>query len=157
MDENEAERIIESALFMSSRPLSAQEIGKLIGVAAPGYIAQRVDALREMYEAAGSSVEIAEEGGKYSMRLRAQYTVYVKDFAQAAEISRHSLRTLAYISKSEGITKRSLFAKLGSTIYTDVAELVEKGFVQQKKSGRTSSLHTTAKFKQYFAGQEGKG
>lgn len=153
MDNLQAERIIEAALFMSSKPLAVQELGKLIGVAAPGFVSQRLDALRARYDSAGSAVEIALEEGKYYMRLRADYVNYVKDFAQQGEISRHALRTLAYISKSEGITKRQLFARLGGGIYEDIAELVEKGFVTQKKSGRTKSVSTTPKFKAYFGNQ----
>ena len=154
MDEREAEGIIEAALFMSSRPLDVKELGKLIGVAAPGFVQQRLDALKARYEQAGSAIEIFLEDGKYQMRVRPTYVGAVKQFASEGEISRHALRTLAYISKNEGITKRQLFAKLGSTIYADVTELIEKGFVSAKKCGRTSSLSTTAKFKVYFGQQE---
>ncbi len=153
MGPEEHEKIIEAALFMSSRPLSLGELGKLIKVAAPGFVAQKVKEVQDAYERGGSSIEVAEEGGKYYMRLRQEYVNYVKDFAQAAEISKHSLRTLAYISKNEGILKSQLCKRLGSTIYKDVSELTEKGFVSQKKSGRSKAITTTPKFKSYF-GQE---
>lgn len=157
MDTTEAEKTIEAALFMSSRPLSLQELGKLIGVAAPGFVEGRVLAVQSAYEQGGSAIEVAEEGGKYYMRVRQEYVRSVKEFASAAEISKHALRTLAYIAKSEGITKRQLFLKLGGGIYEDVAELVEKGFVTQKKSGRTKSVSTTAKFKAYFQDAAAQG
>jgi segregation and condensation protein B len=150
MDDEEAERIIEAALFMSSRPLSLQEIGRLIGIAAPGFVQQRVRAVQDAYERGGSALEVAEEGGKYCLRVRMQYVPHVKEFASEAEIGKHALRTLAYIAKNEGITKRQLFLKLGSGIYKDVSELEEKGFVAQKKAGRTKAISTTAKFKAYF-------
>jgi segregation and condensation protein B len=150
MEDTEAQRVIEAALFMSSRPLSLQEMGKLIGVAAPGFVAQKVRQLQDSYNRAGSAIEIVEEGGKYYMRVRQQFVPAVKSFAQAAEISQHALRTLAYVAKNEGVTKRTLFLKLGGGIYEDVSELVEKGFVTTKRAGRTRSVHTTAKFKAYF-------
>ena len=153
MEESEMQQVIEAALFMSSRPLALAELGKLIGVAAPGFVSQKVRALQDMYEAAGSAIEIAEEEGKFYMRVKQTFVPHVKSFAQAAEISPHALKTLAYIAKNEGITKRALFAKLGSTIYTDVSELVEKGFVATKRAGRTKSVSTTAKFKAYFGQQ----
>ena len=153
MDETEAEKIIEAALFMSSKPLTVAELGKLIGVAAPGFVSQRLDALKGRYDSAGSAIEIAAEEGKHYMRLRQQYLGAVKQFASEGEISRHALRTLAYISKNEGMRKSLLADKLGSTIYQDVAELVEKGFLLQKKSGRSSTLATTPKFKSYFGSQ----
>jgi segregation and condensation protein B len=145
--------VIEAALFMSSRPLSVPELGKLIGVAAPGFVSQKLRALQDGYTTAGSAIEIADEDGKFYMRVRQEYVPFVKSFASAAEISPHALRTLAFISKNEGITKRDLFNRLGSSIYEDVGELAEKGFVSQKRAGRTKSLTTTTKFKAYFAQQ----
>jgi len=153
MDDNESKCVVEAALFMSSRPLSLQEMGKLIGVAAPGFVAQKLRTLQDSYNSAGSAIEIVEEGGKYYMRVRAQFVPAVKSFAQAAEISQHALRTLAYVNKNEGVTKRTLFLKLGGGIYEDVNELVEKGFVTTKRAGRTKAVHTTAKFKAYFGQQ----
>lgn len=150
MEESEMQQVIEAALFMSSRPLTLPELGKIIGVAAPGFVEQKVRALQEIYEAAGSAIEIAEEDGKFYMRVRQRLVPYVKSFASAAEISPHALKTLAYIAKNEGITKRTLFLRLGGGIYEDVSELVEKGFVNTKRAGRTKSVSTTAKFKQYF-------
>ena len=116
MDDNEMRQVIEAALFMSSRPLALAELGKLIGVAAPGFVSQKVHALQDMYEAAGSAVEIAEEDGKFYMRVKQQLVPFVKSFASAAEISPHALRTLAYVAKNEGITKHALFLKLGGGI-----------------------------------------
>jgi len=153
MDEQQAERIIEAALFMSSKPLAVAELGKLIGVAAPGYVSQRLDSLQKRYADSGSAIEIAYEENKYYMRLRMDYVNFVKDFAQQGEISRHALRTLAYVSKSEGVKKSLLAGRLGSAIYADIAELVEKGFLHQKRDGRTKTLHTTPKFKMYFGDQ----
>jgi segregation and condensation protein B len=153
MDENESRGTIEAALFMSSRPLTLQEMGKLIGVAAPGFVAQKVRALQDAYNAAGSAIEIVEEGGKFYMRVKQQFVPAVKSFAQAAEISQHALRTLAYVAKNEGVTKHTLFLKLGGGIYEDVNELVEKGFVNTRRAGRTKAVTTTAKFKAYFGQQ----
>ncbi|VVB58037.1 Segregation and condensation protein B [Candidatus Anstonella stagnisolia] len=144
-------KTIEAALFMSSRSLTAMEIGKLIKVAAPGYVDTKVKELMSEYEKFGSSVKVVCEDGKYYMTLRGEYAQVAKEFAKEAEISRHALKTLAYINKFNGITKRELFRKLGSTIYNDVAELVEKGFVEQKRAGRSKSVRTTQKFKEYFS------
>ncbi len=153
MDEIEAEKIIEAALFMSSRPLTVRELGRLVGIAATGFVRDRLEFLKKRYEICDSAVEIAEEEGKYFMRLRPAYVSYVKDFASQGEISKHALKTLAYVAKTEGITKRQLFLKLGGGIYDDVNELLEKGFVTAKKAGRTFALSTTPKFRMYFGSQ----
>ena len=58
MEDVEAQHIIEAALFMSSRPLSIQELGKLIGVAAPGFVSQRVRAVQDSRTAILKEAEI---------------------------------------------------------------------------------------------------
>jgi segregation and condensation protein B len=146
-------RVIEAALFMSSRPLKREEIAKLIGTGSLGSVDTAVLALQKEYSGRESAIEISSENGYYSMRLKQDYAPQTKQFAKEAEISKHALKTLAIVSKNEGITKRKLFGMLGGTIYSDCAELEEAGFISHRKAGRTTSLHTTAKFRDYFGGQ----
>ena len=146
----EEKKIIEAALFMSSRAMSLEEFRTLTGIGALGYIQKVVDELASDYEERGSSVEIAQMDGKYMMRVRNDYLPRVKEFAQDAEIGKAALRTLAYISKHDGILKSSLVKKIGTHIYGDVKELVQNGFIKPKKSGRSSKLFLTEKFKIYF-------
>ncbi len=144
-------RVLEAALFMASQPLATSDLAKLVGIAAMGFVDEKLDALAREYDGKKSAIEVVkEESGKWAMRVRATYAPSVRGFAGEAEISRHALKTLAYISKNEGIKKRDLFKRLGSSIYENVAELVEKGFVAATPAGRTVSLKTTAKFRQYF-------
>ncbi|PIT84312.1 hypothetical protein COU37_04040 [Candidatus Micrarchaeota archaeon CG10_big_fil_rev_8_21_14_0_10_45_29] len=143
--------VIEAALFMSGQSVSASNLGKLIGVASASHVQKMIGELSQKFEERGSALEISEDkSGHYMMRVRATHAPCVRQFAGEAEISRHALRTLAYIHKNEGITKRELFKRLGGGIYTDVSELEEKGFLASFAYGRTKKVKTTAKFKQYF-------
>ena len=146
----EAKSIIEAALFISSRALSLDEIAKVLGTPAKGYVKSLIDELAAEYDKSERSICIREENGNYVMRLKGDYLAKVKDFAREGEISKQALRTLAVISKENGITKRKLFRMIGSQIYSDCKELTEKGFTLQKKSGRTSALYLTQKFNEYF-------
>jgi len=146
-------RVLEAALFMSSQSMQAADLGKLVGIGAVGHVSSLLSQLSKQYEQSGSSLEVVEENaGKWVMRIRASFAPSVRRFAGEAEIPKHALRTLAYISRHEGITKRDLFRRLGGSIYEDVADLADKGFLQAKQAGRTQSLTTTAKFRQYFQG-----
>ncbi len=146
-------RAIEAALFMSGKPLSRAELAKLIGTGSLGLVDVVIAGLQNEYSGRKSAIEISSDNGLYSMRLRAEHAPHARQFAKEAEIPKHALKTLAVISKNEGITKRKLFLMLGSAIYSDCAELEQGGFISHKKAGRTSSLHTTPKFKDYFGGQ----
>jgi len=149
----EEKKLIEAALFISSRPMSLEEFRTLTGIGALGYLQGVVDELKKDYEARGSSLEITAMDGKYVMRVRNDQLERVKQFAQDTEISKAALRTLAFISKHDGILKSELVKKIGTQVYEDVKELAETNFVKPQKSGRSSKLWLTEKFKKYFTQQ----
>lgn len=146
--EKEEKKLIEAALFISSRAMSLEEFRTLTGIGALGYLQSVMDELVKDYE--GRAIEILQMDGKYTMRVRNDYLQRVKQFAQEMEISKAALRTLAYISKNDGILKSTLVKKIGPKIYDDVHELVEAGFIKAQKAGRTKKLTLTEKFKKYF-------
>ncbi|HSB47498.1 MAG TPA: SMC-Scp complex subunit ScpB [Candidatus Bilamarchaeum sp.] len=143
-------KLIEAALFISSRAMSLEELRTLTGIGALGYLQGVVEELRKDYDARGSAIEIIDIDGKYMMRIRNEHLSRVKQFAQDIEISKSALRTLAYISKNDGILKSLLVRKIGTHVYQDVKELVDAGFIKSQKAGRTSKLLLTEKFKKYF-------
>ncbi|MEK6982435.1 MAG: SMC-Scp complex subunit ScpB [Candidatus Micrarchaeota archaeon] len=145
-------RVVEAALFLSGRELSLEELRKLTGIGAMGYLQNLMQELKKEYDEKASAIEIIQIENKYGMRVRNQYLVRVKQFAQDSALSKHALRTLAFISKHDGILKSELVKKIGPQIYDDVRELVENEFVKTQKAGRTSKLTVTAKFRKYFEG-----
>lgn len=150
MADLDKKRIIESALFISARSMSTEELAKFAGIAAPGFVKAMLEELKNEYEARGSAVEISETEGKWLMRVKDAYAEKVKGFAQQAEVGRSALRTLAYIAKHDGVLKSEIARKIGSQIYQDVQELAQSGFVKQVKAGRSKRLFLTDKFRQYF-------
>ena len=148
--EQKHKQTIEAALFMSARPLQKAELAKLVGTGSLGLVDTIIAELASDYSSRASAMEIVSEGGHFSIRLLPEFSATTKQFAKETEISKHAIKTLAIISKNEGMTKRKLFSMLGGQIYADCAELEENGFISHKKAGRTTSLHTTPKFKDYF-------
>ncbi|MFH1393448.1 MAG: SMC-Scp complex subunit ScpB [Candidatus Micrarchaeota archaeon] len=148
-------RLIEAALFISARPMKLEELRTLTGIGALGYLRKTLEKLRDDYAQMESAIEIIEMDGRYEMRVRSEYTGQVRQFAQDAEISKAALRTLAYIAKNDGVLKSLLAKKIGSSVYQDVKELAEAGFVKPKKAGRSSKLFLTEKFKRYFEMKKG--
>lgn len=145
-------RVVEAALFLSGRELNPGELRKLTGIGALGYIQNLMQELKKEYDERNSAIEIIDIEGKYGMRIRNIYLDRVKQFAQDAALTKHALRTLAFISKHDGILKSELVKKIGPQIYDDVRELIENEFIKGHKAGRTSKLTVTAKFKKYFEG-----
>ncbi len=148
--EQDKKRILESALFISARSMGLDELMRLTGLAAPGFVKALLEELRTEYAARGSAIEISEIEGKWLMRVRDEYSEKVKGFAQQAEVGRSALRTLAYVARHDGVLKSEVAHKVGAQIYQDVHELVQSGFLRQVKAGRTKRLFLTDKFRQYF-------
>lgn len=144
-------RLIEAALFISARAFSTEELMKLTGLGGAGFVKDIIEELRKEYAERGSAVEIAELDGKYYMKVRNDYVDTVKQFAQESELSRGALRSLAYIAKHDGILKSEMVKKIGTTVYEEVRELIENGFIRSEKAGRSSRLFLTDKFRQYFS------
>jgi segregation and condensation protein B len=149
--QNPARRHIEAALFMSSRTMTTDELMKIAGVAAPGFVESEVRELQKEYSERGSAVEIVNEGGGYYMRVRSEFAEKASTLAKGTDISRPALKVLAFISKNDGLEQSKLVKMLGAGVYDSVAELMEKGFITRKKKGRTMSMHVTPKFGEYFA------
>ncbi len=147
----EEKRLIEAALFISGRAMSIDEMKTLTGIGAVGYLKNTLSELQKEYNDRKSAIEIIEAGNKYEMRVRNECVSRVKSFAQDTQISKPALRTLAYISKHDGLLKSTLVKKIGTQAYQDVKELVQSDFVKAQKHGRTSKLFLTEKFKKYFA------
>jgi segregation and condensation protein B len=150
----EPRRLIEAALFMSGRELSLSELKKLTGIASAGHVKTMVQELIEEYKKSGSALEIFEANDAYLMRVREEYLASARQFAQESEISKAALRTLSYIARHNGILKSEVVKRIGPIIYDDVRELVERGFIFQRKFGRSSRLFLTDKFRAYF--EQGK-
>lgn len=149
-DVRDKKRIIEAALFMSSREISPEELKKITGIDAPGHIISLINELAEEYRQRGSAVEIKEIAGKYIMSVMEEYLPSVKEFAKETELSRGAVKVLAYVANNDGILKSEVVKVLGAHAYGYIKEITEKGFVKQVKSGRSKKLHLTDKFKAYF-------
>jgi len=143
-------RLIEAALFMSSREISPEELKKLTGIDAPGHIINLINELAEEYKQRGSAIEIREIAGKYIMSVREEYLPFVKEFAKETELSKGAVRVLAYIANNNGILKSEVVKVLGTQAYGYIKEISEKGFVKQVKAGRSKRLYLTEKFNAYF-------
>ncbi|MBI5222957.1 SMC-Scp complex subunit ScpB [Candidatus Micrarchaeota archaeon] len=144
----EEKKLIEAALFMSARPMALEEFRTLTGIGALGFLQSTIEELKKEY--VDRAIEISENDGRYEMRIRPEYVEKVKQYAQETELSKSALRTLAYISKHDGMLKSDLVKRIGSQVYIDVKELVEAGFVKTPRAGRTTKLVLTDKFRKYF-------
>ncbi len=148
---NNYKKIIESALFVSGRALDVDEIAKIAGIGSVGHVKKLLGELMKEYDSRDSAIIISEIGNKYALGVRNEYAERVGSLAGAPELSKSSLRILAYISKNEPVMQNSIVKAFGSSTYDHIKELNEKEFIRAMRIGRTKKIETTEKFKEYFS------
>ncbi|MEM0149744.1 MAG: SMC-Scp complex subunit ScpB [Candidatus Micrarchaeaceae archaeon] len=146
----EYKKKIEAALFVAGKPLSLDELASAIGIASVGHLEGMVDELISDYGSRDSALKILKEGSKYEMYVSEPYASAVGSLAGQPDISKSSLKILAYISKNEPLMQSKVVKYFGSSTYDHIKELVEKDFITAKRYGRSKSLATTQKFRDYF-------
>jgi segregation and condensation protein B len=149
-DNSEYRKMAEAALFVSSKAMSVSEIAEAAGIASVGTIQGVIDQLVKEYESKDSALGIFKVGDKYILSLKEPYASRVNSLAGEPEISKSSLRILAFISKNEPVMQSAVVRAFGSSTYDHMKELLEKEFVVTKKMGRSKRIETTQKFKEYF-------
>jgi len=108
-------------------------------------------ALQEMavdYSARNGVIAIEEVNGRYAMVLRREIAPHLKRFVRESELTAYELKILAIISKHRGIMKSQMAKAMGSGIYDHIRSLVDKGFVEESRIGRSTSLRTTSKVRE---------
>ncbi len=146
--ESELMRIVEAILFASPEPITLTKIARIAGVKLKA-VRDAVFLLQEEYRTRATALEIMEMGGKYTMRVKPEYSVYVDRFREL-DMERGALRTLAVIAFKQPVKLSELAKIRGNRCYEHVRKLEELGFIRLEPSGRTKVITTTRKFAEYF-------
>jgi segregation and condensation protein B len=143
--------LAEAALFMSSNPLTLDQLGKLIKSEGISMTVQVVDEMIRDFNGRNAALEIVRTmDGRYRMQVRKDLLGSVKDLAINVDFSKSVLRTLAIIAFKQPIRQSIIIKMRGNKAYDHIVALEEQGFVKKTKEGNTFLLDTTKKFIDYF-------
>lgn len=141
--------IIEAAMFIAGRPVSIEEMGIKLDI-------KKKETEELVYELAmeyldrSSAIEIVKIGENYSMQIKAELTENVKRFSSGGLIPEAVMRTLTIIALKQPISKAKLVKMRGSGAYQHVKFLIDRGYLDSYKKGRSSILETTEQFSDQF-------
>ena len=145
----EVEKLIESILFMSGKPVSVYDLLKVTD-ADLRTVKTAVKNLQNEYESRGSWLEVAHSGKVYMMRMKPEHVDKISDFVQETELSKRALRVLSVVAQHDGVLQSKVVKTLGSTVYEGVQELVDKDYLLSVVKGNSKVLKLSHKFKEYF-------
>lgn len=141
--------IIEAAMFIAGRPVSIEEMGIKLDMKKKE-TEELVYELVMEYLDRSSAIEIVKIGDNYSMQIKAELTENVKRFSSGGLIPEAVMRTLTIIALKQPLSKAKLVKMRGSGAYQHVKFLIDRGYLDSYKKGRSSILETTEQFSDQF-------
>ena len=156
MNRQQAKGIIETLLFISTRPLTLERLREVfdreINRAA---IKTILDELIAEYQ--GRNLQLVEIGGRYQLCTRPEYSPWIKKFYQiekSTKLSQAALETLAIIAYKQPITRVEIEEIRGVESGGVLRTLLEKKLVKvlgrKNVPGKPLMYGSTWEFLQYF-------
>lgn len=150
-------KLLEAALFASSRPIPFDALATLDPDASGAAVASALDELREHYDVDGHGVELIEQGGGWQILTRPEYTEAIER-AQVAvrpqRLSGAALETLAIIAYRQPIGRAEVEEIRGVQVGSVLKSLHERGLIdivgRSDGIGRPLLYGTTPIFLEHF-------
>jgi|TARA_B100002003_G_C14073153_1_gene516292 segregation and condensation protein B len=144
-------QLIEAALFVSTEPITLDELKHIAGNISTSEIKQALDSLIKRYELNTSALEIRRIGNNgYIMQAKDAYSNSLIELVEPT-VSREVLKTLSLIALKQPITQAEVVKSRGYSAYAHVKELLFKEFLLATPQGNTKILKTTKRFSDYFS------
>jgi segregation and condensation protein B len=153
-------KLLEAALFASSRPVPLDELRTLDAESASDTVLTALEELRAHYDdpETGHAFELVEQGGGWQLLTRAEYAEAIER-AQLAQrpqrLSAASLETLAIIAYRQPIGRAEIEEIRGVSVGGVLKSLLERGLLdivgRSEGLGRPLLYGTTPAFLEQFA------
>ncbi|MFP4158496.1 MAG: SMC-Scp complex subunit ScpB [Desulfobacterales bacterium] len=148
--------IIESLLFVSKDPLSAQQLKNLLPEAETGGIRGALEELEQEYRKKNGGFLLQEVAGGYQFRTRPEYRQWIERlFApQPTRLSRAAMETLAIVAYHQPVLRSEIEHIRGVNSGNTIRLLLEKKLIRvlgrREIPGRPLVYGTTKSFLELF-------
>jgi len=124
--------IIEALIFASEKPITEDEIRRLIPNIAPKEIRGALTDLKKIYEQSSGGIFIVEVAGGYQFRTRPEFSEYVRQLLEEKpkKLSRAALETLAIIAYRQPLVRSDIERIRGVDSGGVVKILLEKNLIR---------------------------
>lgn len=141
--------LIEASLYAAGRPLTIEELANKLEFSKKE-VEELLNEVAFDYLERSTALVIAQIGDRYQMQIRPEYTEQVSKFAKGGAIAERYLRTLTIIALKQPILKSMVIKLRGTGAYEHVKFLLDNGFIDAVKKGRTHELTTTDRYADMF-------
>ena len=127
---------LESVLFIASKPLSRQELGKSLGVELSA-LEEAIVALKDQYNDPASGIHLVDTGSDVQMVTNPANSEIVEEFTKQelmGELTRAQLETLTVVAYQGPITRPEIEAIRGVNCSIILRNLAVRGLVEEETS-----------------------
>jgi segregation and condensation protein B len=143
-------QLLEAALFVSTNPLSLEELCAVTGSSSKSDVKKGVEMLMSEYDSENGALKISRiADDKYAMHVKKEFSSKVSNLVEPI-VEDNVLKTLSYIAIRQPILQSGVVKARGYIAYDHIKELTNKEFVLATPKGRTKVLTTTPTFSEYF-------
>lgn len=146
--------LIEAILFVSPEPLSANQIGNLLGIA-PRVVINAFDELDTLYQERG--IRLQHHNGKVQITTAPEAAPVIENMLEletTSTLSQAALETLSIIAYQQPITRPQIDSIRGVNSDSVLQTLLSKGLIDDvgrtEGPGRPILYSTTSDFLKYF-------
>jgi len=145
----ELKKEVESLLFSSGKVMKEKELAELTGYSEKD-IREALEMLKKEYDERDTSLFLMNSGDSWKLNVREKYLGLVTKIVADTELPFPILETLGIIAFKAPAWQADIVKARGTNAYEHVGLLVDEGFIEKKKDGRSFRLNLTPKFFQYF-------
>jgi segregation and condensation protein B len=154
----EIRAVLEALVFASDQPITAREIGQVLGAGVPREDWERaLEELKAEYARDGRGLQLAEIAGGWQITTRPEYNDWVRELLdpqRPTRLSIQALETLAVIAYKQPVTQPEVIELRGVKSGGVVKTLLEKRLIRitgrKEVVGRPMLYGTTKEFLLHF-------
>ena len=149
--------VVESLLFVNERPITIDQIKKVLDTVGAADIKKAIACLQNEYEDRKSGMMLVEIAGGYQMLSNPVYASYLRSFYKTKhkeKLSKPALESMAIIAYKQPVTRSDIELIRGVNSDGVVAHLLNKELIKvvgrKDVPGRPYLYGTTKQFLEYF-------
>lgn len=157
MEENNLKSVIEALIFACEKPITLEQIKKVLDTADNGALGKTIEELKNEYTAGNRGIRIAEVAGGFQMVTASNFAPFLKKLFKnrySDKLSRQALETLAIIAYKQPLTKAEIESLRNVNIDGVMKNLLDKNLIRicgrKKVAGRPFVFGTTREFMEHF-------
>ena len=141
---------LEAALYLAEEPVSRDEIADILDLGSMGYVDMLIEEFEDELEKDHRGFDLVETGEGFELKVEKDHLEHVDHLAPHQDLNEGQLRTLSLVAYNAPVEQANIVEVRGNRTYQHVKELVNRGFLDKEKDGRTAILDVTDFFLDYF-------